>query len=84
MLVNPEKNKKYLATFRKKHGKVILSPENKKKARLYYKEWVEKNPERHKEIQKVSGKKWRKKNIIKIKNNNLRQDTDLKKKKSLW
>ena len=81
---NPDKNKEYLATYRKKHGTPVLSAEDKKKAYERWKKWSEKNPERHREIQNNSYKKWRKQNIIKIKIKNLREDTDLRKKKSLW
>ena len=32
----------------------------------------------------VAGKKWRMKNATKLKKKSLREDTDLRKKKSLW
>jgi|TARA_B100000959_G_C14855051_1_gene571782 hypothetical protein len=49
------------------------------------KKWIENDPESAKKIRtEVSNKKWRKKNISKIRIRNLTKDTDINKKKTLW
>ena len=72
---NPEKNKEYLANYRKN---------NPEKVKALYKKWREANPEKYRKIMSVAGKKWRMKNAAKLKKKSLREVTDLRKKKSLW
>ncbi len=54
------------------------------KRKEYNKKWREANPEKYRKIMSISGKKWRIKNAIKLKEKSLKEDTDLRKKKSLW
>ena len=68
---------------------VWLTPQDKlpivdNKLKAAEKKWREANPERYRELMRVAGKKWRIKNSAKLKEKSLRDDSDLRKKKSLW